>query len=174
MRIKSIILVILVLSVLLASFSQIDVKAEFSTGSVSLFEERRFQVHDTHDFYHVMIVSNSTVSDFYFFYDLMRISFYVNGTAGTSGFCNVTIPSEFMSTEFSVFKDEKLLIENTDYTETFNGTHYLFTITYEHSNHLIEIFANDNIPEFPSWIILPLFITVTLVGIMVRKKIPRT
>ena len=31
-----------------------------------------------------------------------------------------------------------------------------------------------NIPEFPSWIILPLFATATLIGILVRKRITRT
>ena len=142
--------------------------------SSSLFEERTFQVHDTHAFYYVKIFSNSTISDFYFHYDLMRISFYVNGTSGITGLCNVTIPSEFMSTEFSIFKDEKPLIKNKDYTENFNGTHYLFTITYEHSTHLIEIFANNNIPEFPSWVILPLFLTATLIGFLVRKRLVRT
>jgi parallel beta-helix repeat protein len=30
------------------------------------------------------------------------------------------------------------------------------------------------IPEFPSWIILPLFLTVTLIGILVRKRLVRT
>lgn len=141
------------------------------TDSALLFEEKRFWMHDTHDFYNVTVVSNSTVSDFYFLYALMRISFYVNGTAGTTGLCNVTIPSEFMSTEFSIFKDEMPLIKNTDYTETFNGTHYLFTIIYHHSIHLIQIYANNNIPEFPSTTILPLFLISTLCVIVFRKKL---
>jgi len=32
----------------------------------------------------------------------------------------------------------------------------------------------DYIPEFPSWIILPLFLTATLVGVLVRKRLVRT
>jgi len=31
-----------------------------------------------------------------------------------------------------------------------------------------------HIPEFPSWIILPLFLTATLIGILVRKRLVRT
>lgn len=143
---------------------------EFPLDSNSLFEEKTYHVHNTHDFYVVKICSNSTVSDFCFHYALMRISFYVNGTIGTTGLCNVTIPSEFMSTEFSIFKDEKPLIKNSDYTETFNGTHYLFTITYQHSTHLIEVFANNNIPEFPSWTILPMFLIVTLMVTIYRRR----
>lgn len=144
---------------------------EFPLESNSLFEET-FYVHDSHGvFYPVKICSNSTVSDFYFLYSLMRISFYVNGTIGTTGVFNVTIPSEFMSTEFTIFKDEKPLVKNTDYIETFNSTHYLFTIKYEHRTHLIEIFANNNIPEFPSWMVLLLFLTVTLGTLLVKKKL---
>ena len=30
------------------------------------------------------------------------------------------------------------------------------------------------IPEFPSWTILPLFLTATLIGIVVRKRLVRT
>ena len=33
---------------------------------------------------------------------------------------------------------------------------------------------NDYIPEFPSWIILLLFLTATLIGILVRKRLMRT
>ena len=149
------------------------VVSEVPTGSGSLFDERRFQVHDSHAFYHVTIVTNSTFSDFYFLYDLMRISFYVNGTAGTTGLCNVTIPSEFMSTQFSVFKDEKPLTKNTDYTQTFNGTHYLFTITYDHSSHLIHIYANNNIPEFPSMIVLPFLIVGISIFIIIQKNLSK-
>ncbi|PVX26219.1 MAG: hypothetical protein CW691_02100 [Candidatus Bathyarchaeum sp.] len=144
------------------------------TDSASLFEERRFQVHDTHDFYYVTIVSNSTVSDFYFLYSSMRVSFYVNGTSGTAGLCNVTISSEFMSTEFSIFKDETPLVKNTDYTETFNGTHYLFTITYDHSTHLIQIYANNNIPEFPSWTpLLISLVAMVVVAVVYRKRLAK-
>jgi len=150
---------------------QTVIAQDFPTDSALLFEEKRFWVHDTHDFYNVTVVSNSTVSDFYFLFALMRISFYVNGTAGTTGLCNVTVPSEFMSTEFSIFKDEMPLVKNTDYTETFNGTHYLFTITYHHSTHLIQIYANNNIPEFHSWTLFPLFLVGTLSALVVKKRL---
>ena len=33
---------------------------------------------------------------------------------------------------------------------------------------------NQGIPEFPSWTILPLFVTATLIGILVRKRVMRT
>jgi hypothetical protein len=142
-----------------------------STESNSSFKENIYHVHDEKGVFHVVsILSNSTVSDFYFHYALKKISFYINGTAGTTGVCNVTIPSELMSGEFTIYEDETQLIKNTNYAETFNSTHYLFTITYEQSTHLIEISANNDIPEFPSWTILPLCLTTILFTIIFRKR----
>jgi hypothetical protein len=142
-----------------------------STESNSSFEERLFHMHDEKGvFYVIGILSNSTVSDFYFHYALKKISFYINGTAGTKGVCNVTIPSGLMSGEFTVYEDGSQLIKNTNYAETFNGTHYLFTITYEHSTHLIEIVATDDIPEFPAWTVLPLCLTAILFTLIFRKR----
>jgi len=37
--------------------------------------------------------------------------------------------------------------------------------------HTIEIVGSDVIPEFPSWIILPLFEIATLIVIIYRKRI---
>ena len=34
--------------------------------------------------------------------------------------------------------------------------------------------SQEVIPEFPSWIFLPLFVTATLIGILVRKRLVRT
>ena len=39
---------------------------------------------------------------------------------------------------------------------------------------LIKTDEYGNIPEFPSWTILPLFLTATLIGILVRKRLVRT
>ena len=42
-------------------------------------------------------------------------------------------------------------------------------------NYTILVEQNlESIPEFPSWIILPLFVTATLIGILVRKRLVRT
>ena len=46
--------------------------------------------------YYVHTVSNSTVSEFYFSRDYKLVSFDVNETSDTIGFCRVTIPKELM------------------------------------------------------------------------------
>jgi hypothetical protein len=57
-----------------------------------------------------------------------------------------------------------------DYTQTFNGTHYMFTLTYDHSTHLIEIFSTTVIPELTSLIMLATFVTATAFVLVYGKK----
>jgi hypothetical protein len=66
-----------------------------------------------------------------------------------------------------------MLVNNTDYTQTENGTHYLFHIEYNHSTHTIEITGTEVIPEFGSVaMVLPL-LTVggVLAAFLSRKRI---
>ncbi|MGD2066468.1 MAG: hypothetical protein PVI43_04795, partial [Candidatus Bathyarchaeota archaeon] len=113
--------------------------------------------------------SNATVSDLTFNQDLGRIRFSATGTDGTTGFCNITIPSELMWGTFTIYNDDIPLIEGIDYTQTSNSTHYNFSITYEHSTHTIEIFSTEVIPELTSIIMLMTTI-ITSIVIKVYKK----
>ena len=117
--------------------------------------------------------SNSTVSDFSFNQPLGRIRFSVEETDGTTGFCNISIPFQLMSGNFSIYKDSTLLIENIDYSQSFNGTNYSFNLTYEHSLQVsvMEIFATTVIPELTSiMLIATLILSTTFVAIVTRKK----
>ncbi|TRO54021.1 hypothetical protein E2P63_01780 [Candidatus Bathyarchaeota archaeon] len=121
--------------------------------------------------YLISTFSNSTVSDLAFSQAEARLSFTVEGLSGTSGFCDITIPSELMSGTFSLFKDDVALVENMDYIQSFNGTHYTFSLTYEHSTHTIEIFSTTVIPELTSIALLLMFIiaTITIMTVVNRK-----
>ena len=46
------------------------------------------------------------------------------------------------------------------------------TITISEEN--VQIILNEEIPEFPSWIILPLVLTVTVVVAIYKKRLPKT
>ncbi len=120
--------------------------------------------------YIISTFSNSTVSNLAFTRAEARLSFTVDGLSGTSGFCDITIPSELMSGTFSLFKDDVLLVENMDYMQSFNGTHYTFSITYEHKTHTIEIFSTTVIPEFTSIALLLTFIIATITIIVINRK----
>jgi hypothetical protein len=73
----------------------------------------------------------------------------------------------------SIYIDEQLQVKNIDYSDTTNATHHLFTLTYEHSISSIEIVATEVIPEFPSWTILLIFMTLTLTIAISKKRIKR-
>jgi len=114
--------------------------------------------------------SNSTLSDLTFNRALARLRFNVDGTIGTVGFCKISIPSDLMSGTFSIYKDDIILVENVYYTQTFNGTYYTFSLTYEHSTHTIDIFSTTVIPELTSFIMLATFITATIAVTIYGKK----
>ena len=120
--------------------------------------------------YLISTFSNSTVSDLTFSKAEARLSFTVDGLSGTIGFCDITIPSELMSGTFSLYKDDVLLVEDMDYIQSFNGTHYTFSLTYEHNTHTIEIFSTTVIPELTSIVLMLTFIIVTLTMIVVNRK----
>jgi len=117
--------------------------------------------------FNITVVTNSTIptQTFDFSQGEKKISFDVTGLSGTAGFCNITIPSDLLWGEFSLYMDGSLLTRNVDYVETFNGTHYTFQIAYQHSTHNIEITSTEVIPEFPSFLILPLFMIATLLAL---------
>jgi hypothetical protein len=131
------------------------------TYLVFVFEVEGFQA---------IIQTNSTVSAFNFSQPLKQISFNVTGPSGTTGFCNITIPDDLLSGEFSVYKDGSLLVKDVDYTQTYNGTHYIFYITYTHTTHAIEIRGTEVIPEFTTWTSMLLILILLTVAIAITKR----
>ena len=103
--------------------------------------------------FYVKTVSNSTVSNFAFNQSAMTISFNVSGTAGTSGYVNVTIPKELLNAQ----PDEwEVYIDTTPTTPqiTENTTHTFIYINYTHTTHTISIKGTEVIPDFPSTFML--------------------
>ncbi len=120
--------------------------------------------------YYISIISNSTVSDFSFNPDpIDSIQFKVEGEEVTTGFCRVIIPKDLLYTE----GDWIVLVDGISIAPKVNedtSNTYLY-FTYSHSTKNVEIIGTTAIPEFPSWIILPLLIVATLVGVIIRNKI---
>ena len=119
--------------------------------------------------YFVDVVSNSTVSDFYFSPDEGAfLRFNVTGDDGTAGFCRVTIPKDLLWVEdgwtvsvggepvnYRIIPDQKFT--------------YLY-FTYNHSTKTVTIQGTNVIPEFPPTIVLPLFMMIALIAITLTKK----
>jgi len=122
--------------------------------------------------YIVYVISNSTVSDFSFNPEegtLLR--FDVDGETGTTGFCRVTIPKDLLYAE----GDWVVLVDGYSVIPTVNedtdNTYMYFS--YIHSTKTVEIIGTTAIPEFPSWVILPLLLTATLLIIVCKKRLPK-
>ena len=128
---------------------------------------------ETHNF-NITAFSNSTISGFSFNQNTKELEFNAASITGTTGFCNISIPTDFMWGTFTIYSDYMPLTENVDYTKTSNGTHYLFSINYEHSNHRIELFSTEVIPDFASWLFLPFIASTTLLALALRRKHQKT
>jgi hypothetical protein len=120
--------------------------------------------------YPVTVDSNSAILGFEFNQTEKKLSLDVSGTTGTSGFCDVAVPGSLVWGTFSLSMDGYPLVEGTEYTQTYNGTHYIFHISYIHSTHTIEIVGSDAIPEFPSFLLVPIFMTATLMAVIVYRR----
>jgi parallel beta-helix repeat protein len=135
-------------------------------GPVSFFEAGIWNEKN----YYVHITSNSTVSDFNFSESNQVVSFNVTGSNGAAGFCRVAIPRELLWCE-DIF----------DWTVRVNGTvvpiriqeyanyTYLY-FTYSHSVQNVKIYGTHVIPEFTSFLILPLFKIATLLAVIVYRR----
>ncbi|MBN1358114.1 right-handed parallel beta-helix repeat-containing protein [Candidatus Bathyarchaeota archaeon] len=133
--------------------------------------EKSFNVTVGETDYVITTVSNSTVSDLIFNQTLKQLSLNVTGPSGTTGFCNITVPAELMSGDFTLYLDDAALVEGVDYTESFNGTHYLFSVTYAHSTHVIDLFSTEVVPDFASWLFIPFLISATTLGLALRRRL---
>ena len=133
---------------------------------------RPFPVFLDDTIYPVALLSNSTVSRFYFSAPLKQIGFNVTGSSGTIGFSNVTIPLTLMWCDQP--EDWQVTVGDSSPTyfptSTNNGTHTFLYFAYNHSTHNVKITSTYVIPEFPAAIVLPLFIIVTLIAGTLGKR----
>jgi len=109
----------------------------------------------------VQTICNSSISGFSF--NGSTITFDVTGEDWTAGFCRITIPTALMNETYRIF------VDGTETSHTIlpvsNSTHGYLYFTFEHSIREVTI-----IPEFPSLIILPLFMLVTLLAASVYRR----
>jgi hypothetical protein len=132
--------------------------------------EQVFYPYIDSDAYPVTVNSGSTILGFKFNQTEKQLSLNVTGKTGTSGSCEITFPDGLLWGTFSLSIDGYALVEGDDYSQTYNEAYYTFHVSYIHSSHTIEIVASEAVPEFPAWMILPLFMTATLLAVMLYRK----
>lgn len=114
--------------------------------------------------------SNSTVAGFRFSQTNKTISINVTGPAGTTGYCNTTIPRSFMLGEPWTVKLNSTNVTSTSViAETNEST--LVHMKYDHSGiSNIQIVGTWVVPEFSPKIILTLILLSSTVMIILRKS----
>ena len=117
----------------------------------------------------VSILSNSTLSDFTFNKTQKQISFKLSGETSTTGYCNVSIPNNFLEiSPWFVTINEEL----QDYSLYQNSTHTSLYFNYIHLGNLqVGIIGGGIIPEFSTFLVLPLFIITTLFTIAIARGV---
>jgi hypothetical protein len=111
--------------------------------------------------FNVVTVSNSTILNLNFNKANKEINFFANGSSGSSGFCHITIPINLLSGNFTANSNMTILEQNQ--------THTCIYLTYDNPNE-VTITGTNAIPEFPSIMILPLMILVSLAVVFLRKR----
>jgi parallel beta-helix repeat protein len=121
-------------------------------------------------YYPVSVQSNSTVTHFIFNQTLAQIGFNVSGISGAWGFCNITIPKALMTGPWTyTFQGD---VTNIDVYENDNETHTFINLQYKHaSTFQVIIKASWVVPEYPSTIILTIFmLTTTVLAVLTKKR----
>lgn len=135
------------------------------------FSTETYRVVTGDDFYDIRINTNSTLSSFSFDNTSCKIHFYATGLRGTIGFCNVTIPKGFMWCDnIQDWVVNVNSVSPSDIVKTEDATSTCLCFTYSHSSHNIEIIAQHVVAEFPSFLILLLFMMATLLAVVVYAR----
>jgi len=111
--------------------------------------------------HHVQTICNSSITDFQF--NGTAMSFNVSGEDDTTGFCRICIPTALMNGTY------KVLVNGTEVSYNLlpcsNETYSYLYFNYTHSTQEVII-----IPEYPSFLVLPLFMIATLPAVIVYRR----
>ena len=125
--------------------------------------------------YYVDIVSNSTLSHFHFNPDEGAfVSFWVTeeNVTATQGFCRVAIPKSLLWVEdgWTVLYGSYPLNYKTFSDENYNYLYFTYPAYSSGVWTTVSIYGTHAIPEFPTFLILPLFITAILAIVIYKKR----
>ncbi len=150
------------------------IKAEWAGNSTHIESENSTSISSiTFDEYVFSVESNSTISNFFFNSTDQTLSFIAGGSEETQGYAKITISKSLVTNlaNFRVYLDDN----PTEYKMLLTDDSLIITMNYPYSTHQVLIDLNINvIPEFSSWTILPLVLTITLFLIIVKRNLHKT
>ena len=113
------------------------------------------------DFNDIQTICNSSISDFQSSETAIR--FNVSGENDTSGFCRIRIPTSLINGSYRVFVGGTEVSYNL--LPCSNETYSYLYFSYTHSTREVIV-----TPEFPTFLILLLFMTATLLAVIVYGR----
>ena len=131
-----------------------------------------YPVHTGTQNFTVSIASNSGINDFQFKQTEKRVSFLVEGDAGSKGVTEITIPKALLSGEMSVFLDQNLVAEEDVIVKSETDVTTTFEINYSHSIHRMEVTGTNVVPEFPLSSLAAITGVVGIIVAISRSKLP--
>jgi parallel beta-helix repeat protein len=127
---------------------------------------RSFNVVWSNQTYFIGIMSNSTLSNFTFNATTKTLTFNATGATSPLGFCRITIPASLMSGGWTVTVNGTVITPNIILSE--NYTYIYFT--YSPGTEIVQITSTSAVPEFQPYMLLPLFMIITLLGAIILKS----
>ena len=95
-----------------------------------------------------------------------KIAFNATALSGIFNYCKISFLKQLLIRPFLITVDGA---SYRDATESTNSTLTVIEFNLTSSEHKIEIISTDVIPEFSS-LILPIFITLTILAVVLAKK----
>jgi hypothetical protein len=115
------------------------------------------------------VESNSTISELAFNTTDWTLRFTATGPNGTTGYVKVTVAKSLVTNiaNIKVYLDGN----QTEFSAISTEDSWLLSFNYIHSTHQVVMDLDINIiPEFPSFLILPLFAIATLLAVIVYRR----
>lgn len=115
----------------------------------------------------VQVASNSTsVTNLNFDEQNKKLSFTVQGDAGTKGVTEITIPKSLLSGDLTVMIDGQAMAQSDVVETASTDTETTLELNYHHSTHQIDIVGTNAIPEFGTFASVVLVISVLTIVLL--------
>ena len=143
-----------------------------SSTKIVVVNPNAIKVHAEGKDFDVEVASNSTVvANPTFDEQNKKLSFTVQGDAGTKGVTQITIPKSLLNGDLTVMIDGNAMAQ-TDVVKTVDtDTETTLELNYHHSTHQIDIVGTNAIPEFST--VASLVLVVSLVSVIVLSQTRR-
>jgi hypothetical protein len=134
------------------------------------YHKETFRLSVDGSIFDVTLETNSIISSFDFKKDEKLITFQATGLLGTNGYSHLSVPAGLM---WGNIYNWKIYVDGQESSKSYveqQGDAYLIHVYYEHSTHQINITSPEAIPEFQSFLILPIFVIITIVLAIIHKR----